>query len=73
MSRLGLVVAVVRLGDADGDALVGSSAGLGVALAATPGTLTAGGGETAAVYSTPRTPAHEIATLIDVAASQAAT
>lgn len=70
----GLVVAVVVVGD--GEALVGFSEGLGSGLGGgldvLLGTVTAGGGDSAAVYSTPRTPAHEIATPKDVAAAQAA-
>jgi len=72
----GLVVAVVRLGDGDGEALVGLSEGLGPGvgggLEALLGTVTVAGGDSAAVYSTPRTPAHEMATPNDVAAAQAA-
>ena len=69
----GLVVAVV---EGDGEALVGLSEGLGAGLGGgldvLVGTVTAGGGDSAAVDSTPRTPAHEIATPKDVAAAQAA-
>jgi len=68
-----LVVAVVRVGEAVGDGVPGSVAGLGVALAERLGTLTGAGGDTAAVYSTPRTPAQDTATPHDVAAIQATT